>query len=118
MAVLKKELNFTGAPADDDLVFGYQEAWADYKYMPDRYAGFLRPSSQGGNLDYWHYGSEFSGPQTLNASFIKFDHNVIDKTLESTSEWSQQMMLQMDFKLSAIMPMPLYNKPASLTHMF
>ena len=31
-AVLRKEIYCTGDPAFDDLVFGYQERWAEYRY--------------------------------------------------------------------------------------
>ena len=40
-AVLNKEIYLQGN-AEDDQAFGYQEAWADYRYKPSRVSGEMR----------------------------------------------------------------------------
>ena len=42
--ILNKEIYAQGT-AQDDEVFGYQEAWADYRYKPSRVAGEMRSIS-------------------------------------------------------------------------
>ena len=59
-AVKNKEI-FAQGPAQkdsagnviDDQVFGYQEAWADYRYKPSRVTGEMR-SQYAQSLDVWH----------------------------------------------------------------
>ena len=52
MAVKNKTLFATGTSTDDE-VFGYQEAWAEYRYKPNRITGMMRSASNSG-LDSWH----------------------------------------------------------------
>lgn len=42
--VYQKEIFCVGKSASDDKVFGYQEAWADYRYDRDMVTGLLRPN--------------------------------------------------------------------------
>ena len=49
-AVLNKEIYAQGT-AQDNEVFGYQEAWADYRYKPNRVAGEMR-STYAQSLDF------------------------------------------------------------------
>lgn len=40
--ILKKEI-FAQGTREDEEVFGYNEAWADYRYKPNRVSGLFRP---------------------------------------------------------------------------
>jgi len=68
-AVKMQEIYCTGNPANDDLVFGYQERWAEYRYRPSRISGLFR-STSAGNIDEWHLGEQFSAAPSLNATFV------------------------------------------------
>ena len=48
-AVLNQEIyaQGTAGAGDDILAFGYQERWAEYRYMPNRVTGLFRPAVQG-----------------------------------------------------------------------
>lgn len=52
----------TGDGQEPDVqngVFGFQEAWAEYRYKPNRVSGEFRPTySQ--SLDVWHYGDDYA----------------------------------------------------------
>ncbi len=49
--VLQKEIFASGVPAEDDLVFGYQERFAEYRYKPSQITGKFR-SIDAQSLDY------------------------------------------------------------------
>ncbi|GAC77757.1 major capsid protein, partial [uncultured marine virus] len=51
-SVLNKEIFAQGTGADD-LIFGYQERWAEYRYFPSKITGVLR-SDAVASLDAWH----------------------------------------------------------------
>ena len=57
-AVLNKEIYAQGS-AKDDEVFGYQEAWSDYRYKPNRVTGEMRSAYQQ-SLDVWHLADDYN----------------------------------------------------------
>ena len=67
-AVLNKEIYAQGT-AVDNQVFGYQEAWADYRYKPNRVTGEMR-STHTTSLDVWHLGDEYSTLPRLSDAWI------------------------------------------------
>ena len=54
--VYNKEIYVRG-DANDNLVFGYQERWAEYRYKPSKITGLFK-STSAGTIDNWHFGSE------------------------------------------------------------
>ena len=62
-AVLNKEIYAQGS-AKDNEVFGYQEAWSDYRYKPNRVTGEMRSAYQQ-SLDVWHLADDYSQPPSL-----------------------------------------------------
>jgi len=55
-AILNKEIYVRG-DANDSLVFGYQERWADYRYDPSMVTGYFR-STDATPLDAWHLAQQ------------------------------------------------------------
>ena len=50
-------------------VFGFQEAWADYRYNPDLVTGMLRPG-QTADMTAWTYGDNYNPQPTLSAGWV------------------------------------------------
>jgi hypothetical protein len=65
-AIKNKEIYAQGTVKDDE-VFGYQEAWADYRYRPNRVTGEMR-SSAPQSLDVWHLGDDYKSLPSLSDS--------------------------------------------------
>jgi hypothetical protein len=97
------------SPANGD-VFGYQEAWADYRYKPNRTSGYMR-STVTDSLDSWHYGDDFSGAPVLNSDFMKETPTNVDRTLAVSSSTSHQFLADFYFKSIEARPMPVYSIP-------
>lgn len=106
-AVLNKEILF-GNNSNDDLVFGYQEAWADYRYKPSRITGLFR-SDAAGSLDVWHLSQQFSSLPTLGDTFIQ-DDPPIDRVIAVTTEPHFLFDAYMDLKCAR--PMPVNSIPS------
>lgn len=73
-AVLRREIFTTSDGAGtNELVFGYQEYAAEYRYMPNTVSGLFRTDVTAGfaSLDVWHLGQHFSSAPTLSQSFIE-----------------------------------------------
>ena len=109
MAVLNKEIYCQGN-AQDDEVFGYQEAWADYRYHPNIVTGEMR-SQYAQTLDAWHYGDYYEDLPKLSSSWIQEGPENIDRTLAVQSENSHQFIADFYFDQTWTRPMPIYSVP-------
>ena len=114
-AVLEKEIYVTGTQSDDESVFGYQEAWGDYRYFPNRISGELR-SDYAQSLDYMHYADDYSQAPTLSSSWIDETEANIDRTIAVQSSTSNQFFADFYFDATYVRPMPIYSIPAMLNH--
>lgn len=121
-AILKKEIymQYGGDQGDDfnNEAFGYQEAWADYRYQPNIVSGAFR-SAYRGSLDSWHYADFFTGSQehfVINGEFIAETESNVDRTLAVSSELEDQFLADFYFKADWIRPMPLYSVPGLIDH--
>lgn len=109
MAVLNKEIYCQGNDQDDE-VFGYQEAWADYRYHPNIVTGEMR-SQYAQTLDAWHYGDYYTKLPTLSSTWIQEGTENIDRTLAVQSENSHQFIADFYFEQTWTRPMPIYSVP-------
>ncbi len=110
-SVLNKEI-FSAAVAADDLVFGYQERYAEYRYKPSQITGLLR-SAAAGSLDAWHLSQDFSALPVLNASFIA-DNPPVDRVIAIPAE--PHFIFDSYFSLRCARPMPLFGVPGMIDH--
>lgn len=113
-AVLNKEI-FAQGNAKDDEVFGYQEAWSDYRYKPNRVTGEMR-SSYAQSLDVWHLADDYSSLPSLSDSWIREDKNTLDRVLAVKSTVSNQLFADIYIQNRATRPMPLYSVPGLIDH--
>lgn len=116
-AVLRKEIFATGNEEEDNLVFGYQEAWAHYRYRPNRIAGALRSILNNG-LDSWHYGDYYENAPILGKEFIEETDEYIRRTLAITGNITQTAQFLIDCKVygTTTRAMPENSIPGLLDH--
>lgn len=113
-AILNKEIFAAGDTADDE-VFGYQEAWADYRYKPNRVTGEMR-SAYAQSLDSWHLADDYESLPALSADWIKEDKSNVDRVLAVTSKVSNQLFADLYVKNLTTRPMPMYSIPGLVDH--
>ncbi len=113
-AVKNKEIYAQGN-AEDDEVFGYQEAWADYRYKPNRVTGEMR-SAYTQSLDVWHLADDYAKRPSLSDSWIREDKANIDRVLAVTSSVSNQFFADIYIQNRATRPMPMYSIPGLIDH--
>lgn len=105
--VKKKEIYLTGTATDEET-FGYQEAWADYRYKPNRVSGLMR-SNATGTLDFWHYADNYNAVPTLSQDWMKEGKAEIARTLIVQNEPQFFGAIRVENKTTR--PMPLYSVP-------
>ncbi len=113
-AVKNKEIYAQGN-GEDNEVFGYQEAWADYRYKPNRVTGEMR-STYTQSLDVWHLADDYAKRPSLSDSWIREDKTNIDRVLAVTSSVSNQFFADIYVQNRATRPMPMYSIPGLIDH--
>nr|AOV86355.1 putative capsid VP1 [uncultured virus] len=110
-AVLNQEIYAQGTSADQD-VFGYQEAWAEYRYKPSLVTGLFR-SNAAGTLDSWHLAQNFTTLPTLSPSFIV--ENPPMARIEAVVN-EPDFIFDSYFQYHCARPMPVYSVPGLIDH--
>ncbi|WGL30987.1 major capsid protein [Dipodfec virus UOA04_Rod_618] len=110
--VFTREINpFASAPND---VFGYQEAWSEYRYEPDIATGLMRSASEGAeSLNVWNYADDFDPTlQIATGDWLKSNsEEILNRTLALTSDNVPQFKAQFVFHVDKTLPMPTYSVP-------
>lgn len=110
-AVLRKEI-FADGTANDDLVFGYQERYAEYRYKPSLITGQFR-SNAAQSLDAWHLSQDFANAPVLDPSFI-VENPPMDRISAVPSE--PDFIFDAYFSMRCARPMPVYGVPGLIDH--
>lgn len=113
-AVKNREIYAQGTDADDE-VFGYQEAWADYRYKPNRVSGEMR-SSAPQSLDVWHLADDYDSQPYLSDEWIREDYATVDRVLAVSSNTSAQLFCDIYINNRTTRPMPVYSIPGLIDH--
>ena len=109
--ILNKEI-FMANVAADELVFGYQERYAEYRYKPSQITGQMR-SNDATPLDTWHLAQDFATLPTLSASFIE-EKPPIDRVIAVPTE--PHFLFDSYFALQCARPMPIFGVPGLIDH--
>lgn len=100
-----------------DDVFGYQEAWAEYRYELDTVSGQMRsmPDSMASqSLAVWNYSDLFDPSLVVaTGNWMKSNSKeVLDRTLAvTTASGAPQFFGQFRFKIEKRRQMPVYSVP-------
>lgn len=109
-AIKVKEI-YTGkelTKENTEEVFGYQEAWSEYRMKPNRVAGKFR-SNATGTLDTWHYADNYDKRPYLSDEWIMEGKQEIQRTLAVQDE--PQFIADFLIQNNTTRPMPLYSVP-------
>ncbi len=109
-AILNKEIFVSGDPEIDNQVFGYQEAFAEYRYKPSIVTGAMR-SSYPQPLDAWHYADYYTGTPHLSSEWLQEGSEEIDRTLAVSSAVEDQFIGDFAFNSQWYRVMPMYSIP-------
>lgn len=98
----------------DDQVFGYQEAWAEYRYQESTVHGLFR-SNATGSLDTWHYADYYTSlPIGVSDSWIDEPKANVQRTL--AVQTGPQFIGDFYFDMKAFRPMPTESIPGLIDH--
>lgn len=112
--IKNKEIYAQGTDQDDES-FGYQEAWAELRYKPNRISSAFRSNYQT-SLDVWHYADYYTALPTLGSTWIAENKGNIDRTLAVQSSVEDQFIADFYFKMKCVRPLPIYSVPGLIDH--
>ena len=110
-AVKTREI-FCDGTATDDVVFGYQERYSEYRHEPSRISHKFR-SDAAGTLEAWHLSQDFANAPTLSQTFIE-ETPPMSRIKAVTSE--PDFYFDSYFRIRAARPMPVYGVPGLIDH--
>lgn len=115
--IYQSELYYDNSDTADysNTVFGYQEAWADYRYKPSRISGELR-STATNSMDIWHLGDNYANAPILGSQFLSETTEYLDRALAVPSTTSDQFIIDIYTENEMIRPMPVYSVPGLIDH--
>lgn len=114
MPIYNREI-FAQGKATDNEVFGYKEAWAEYKYKPNRISGELL-STYTKSLDAWHYGDKYNSLPVLSQQWIEEPYEFIDRTLAVPAATADQFIMDCYIEQDVYAPMPVHCTPGLIDH--
>lgn len=111
-AILNKEIYAQGNKTDEEA-FGYQEAWADYRYKPSKVTGLFRSNAKQ-SLDAWHYAQDYKDLPTLSTEWMEQTDNEMKRTLAVQSQ--PDFIADFYFMNKTTRCMPVYSIPGLIDH--
>lgn len=113
--IYQQEIFNAGGSANKN-VFGYKEAWVEYKYLQNRVTAHMRPYVDN-NFGIWTYANNFTSAPTLTPKFLQQGLTEVDRTLRVTSKLQHQFFGDFYFSFEALdLCMPAYNEPGLIDH--
>lgn len=113
-ALYNENIYAQGTNADKEA-FGYQEAWAEYRYGVNRVSGYMR-SNATGSLDVWHFADDYNSQPYLSSEWIDEPYTNVDRTIAVTSQLTHQFIADFYFKTYYTRAMPIYSIPGLIDH--
>ena len=114
-AIKTEEIYATGNPANDDVIFGYQERWHEYRTRTSEVVGIMR-STAAGTLDAWHLAEKFTAAPALNNAFIEHTPPMARVLAGGAAAGSSGLAFLADilYRRQAVRPIPMYGTPSTM----
>lgn len=114
MPIYKREILVKDPKKDE--VFGFNEAFVEYRYFENQATGLMRPDVEGSVGKTWSYVDDFSSV-ALNSDFITEKPSNIDNTIiYQSSNGPVQFKADFMFDIKATRPMPVKSYPGLIDH--
>lgn len=112
--VYTKELYAADDTVGEEDIFGYQEAWAEYRFGKNVNTGLMDPAVSGSLGQAWTYGDVYAESPTLSSGWIQEGKAEIQRTLAVEDEPQFMHDFYFDYKHTRVMP--TYSVPGLVDH--
>lgn len=120
-SIKNKEIFLPRQGMSGNTVFGYKEAWAEYRYGFNEITGRMRPKDFADTSDYqsfdiWNFANNFDALPVLNEGFISQGSEFVQRTLAVDQKDSDQFIANFYFGFKWTRVMPAYSVPGLIDH--
>lgn len=82
--VYKREI-FVNDAVSREQVFGYKEAWTEYRVSFNKNSALMR-SGVSGSLNAWNYSDHYYSAPVLNSEWLTYQKDIIDRTITNQNQ--------------------------------
>lgn len=104
-------------PVKGSKIFGYQEAWSEYKHTPSVITGQAR-SAAPNTLDLYHFGDNYTNAPVIGKQFVEETPTFVNRTLAVPSTTQDTFIFDFYCKSTKTRVMPLNCVPGYSDHWF
>ena len=83
--VYKREIYATSQKTNDEAVWGYKEAWTEYRMSLNQCSAYMR-SGIAETLNAWTYTDEYTASPSLNSAWLTSQKEIIDRTITNPNK--------------------------------
>lgn len=113
--IWQSELFGTGKTDIHDNVFGYKEAWSEYKQSFNVVSGEAR-SAATNSLDLYHFADLYEVPPVLGQQFIEETDDYVARCLAVDPSKQDPFFVDWCFRDTVTLPMPVNCDPGLIDH--
>lgn len=113
--IWQSELFGTGKTDLHDNVFGYKEAWSEYKQSFNVVSGEAR-SAATNSLDLYHFADNYKTAPVLGQQFIEETDDYVARCLAVDPSEQDPFFVDWCFRDTVTLPMPVNNDPGLIDH--
>lgn len=122
--VYKYEINASAYTAEGEetpdyeerlKVFGYQEAYASYRYKQNRVSSLMRPGVAN-TLAHWNLADHYDSAVSLSDEWIREEKANVDRALAVSSALSDQIFADFWIQNEVVRAMPMFSIPGLIDH--
>ena len=113
--IWQSELFGTGKTDIHDNVFGYKEAWSEYKQSFNVVSGEAR-SAAANSLDLYHFADNYATAPVLGQQFIEETDDYVARCLAVDPSQQDPFFVDWCFRDTVTLPMPVNNDPGLIDH--
>ena len=113
--VYSRELFANKYSSSANRVFGYNEAWSEYRYKTSLSTGSLNPYLSD-SLNNWVLTDKYSSTPALNKDFIVESPEFLDRCLVFDHKTADQFVADFYVRNKCSREMPLYSTPGLIDH--
>lgn len=113
--IYRSELYAKGSTELKGDIFGWQEAWSEYKHSFRAITGEAR-SDAANSLDIYHFADVYSSAPVVGSQFNEEVPTYVDRTLSVPSTSQDQFIVQFHCNSVKTRVMPVYCEPGYMDH--
>lgn len=113
--IWQSELYAMGKTDIHDNVFGYKEAWSEYKQSFNVVSGEAR-SAANNSLDLYHFADNYASAPVLGQQFIEETDDYVSRCLAVDPSKQDPFFVDWCFRDTVTLPMPVNNDPGLIDH--